>query len=486
MVEQSGAPGAGWDSDLVSTMLGQVRDYAILALDPEGVIVSWNAGAEALKGYTASEAIGRHFSIFYTEVDRQNGLPMRLLDQAQTDGRVEDIGWRVRKDGTSFWGDVVITALWDPTGLLIGYGKVTRDRTEHHTLETALRESEQLFRLLVDQVVDYAIIALDAHGVIQSWNAGATAVKGYTAVEAIGQHFSIFYPPDDRRAGLPLRLLDEARSLGRVEHTGWRVRKDGSRFWGDVVLTALHDDDDRLAGFAKVTRDLTERHQLEAARESFLAAVTHDLRTPLTAIKGFAELLPVADEAKRHHMAEWIGANVDRLAVLIDNIVDHTQLHADAWTLHPEPLTLRAVAQSCLSNLGPTLDNHDIELKGDSGPLVGDRRALERVVTNLVGNAVKYSPAGSTVIVLIETTASVTSMRVIDQGRGVAPEDLELVFIEFQRGRLAHGDRHGTGIGLSNVKKLVSMHGGQVWMESEVGIGTTVVVELPRIAAHAT
>lgn len=471
--------------ELASALLGQVRDYAILALDPQGVIVTWNAGAEALKGYTAAEAIGQHFSMFYPESDRRSGLPMRLLDEARTSGRVEHYGWRVRKDGDRFWGDVVITALRDASGDLVGFGKVTRDLTDQHLLEVALRESEQRFRILVAQVVDYAIIALDAQGVIQTWNAGAETMKGYTAAEAIGQHFSVFYLPEDRRAGLPLRLLDEARSLGRVQNSGWRVRKDGSRFWGDVTLTALHDQSGLLVGFAKVTRDMTERHQFEAAREAFLAAVTHDLRTPLTAIKGFAELLSAVDEDKRNEMTERIDANVDRLTSLIDSIVDHTKLHADAWLLHVEPLTLRAVTESCLSDLGPTLSRHDVVLEGGSGPVVGDRRALERVINNLVGNAVKYSPAGSRVVIRIETTMASSSLRVSDQGRGVAPEDVEAVFEEFQQGRLAHQDIHGAGIGLSSVKKLVSMHGGQVWMESQVGIGTTVVVELPRTAAHA-
>ena len=471
---------------LASALLGQVRDYAILALDPQGVIATWNAGAEALKGYTAAEAIGQHFSMFYPEADRRSGLPLRLLDEARTQGRVEHHGWRVRKNGERFWGDVVITALRDDSGDLVGFGKVTRDLTEQHLLEAALRESEQRFRVLVSQVLDYAIIALDAQGVIQSWNAGAEKVKGYSAAEAIGQHFSIFYSPEDRRAGLPLRLLDEARSLGRVEDSGWRIRKDGSSFWGDVTLTALHDEGGRLVGFAKVTRDMTERHQFEAARESFLAAITHDLKTPLTAIKGFAELLSEADEHTRHQMATRIEANVDRLTSLIDTIVDHTKLRANAWTPQLEQLTLRAVAESCLANLAPTLSHHEIKLEGGAGPIIGDRRALERVLTNLVGNAVKYSPPGSRVVIRIETAEATCSLRVIDQGRGVAPEDLETVFEEFQQGRLAHTDRHGAGIGLSSVKQLVSIHGGQVWLESEVGLGTTVVVELPRTAAPAT
>ena len=253
----------GGDSARFDQLVAQVADYAIIALDPQGTIESWNLGAELTKGYTAEEAIGRSFAMFYTEADRRAGLPLELLLKARQDGRVAHTGWRVRKDGTRFWGDVVITAIHDEDGHLTGYTKVTRDLTEEHALELRLRASEERFRLLVGQVSDYAIIALDPQGTIETWNLGAERVKGYTAEEAIGQSFAMFYTPEDRRAGLPLKLLDAAREKGRVEYTGWRLRKDGTQFWGDIVITALHDAEGNLTGFAKVTRDLTEQHALE-------------------------------------------------------------------------------------------------------------------------------------------------------------------------------------------------------------------------------
>ena len=257
-------PGTGSFDDLVA----QVSDYAIIGLDPQGIITTWNLGAEKVKQYTADEAIGRSFAMFYPEEDRRRGLPLELLIRARDEGRVEHTGWRIRKDGTPFWGDVVITALHDDDGNLTGFAKVTRDLTEQHALQEALRSSEERLRLLVGQVVDYAIIALDPQGIIETWNLGAERVKGYTADEAVGRSFVMFYPDEDRRAGLPMKLLTEAREQGRVEHTGWRLRKDGTRFWGDVIITALHDDDGNLTGYAKVTRDLTEPHALEEALRS--------------------------------------------------------------------------------------------------------------------------------------------------------------------------------------------------------------------------
>ena len=243
-------------------------DFAILALDVSGTIESWNTGAERLKGYTAAEAIGRSFSMFYTEEDRHSGLPLALLETARLRGRVTDTGWRLRKDGTRFWGDVVITALHDDDGQVSGFAKVVRDLTVEHELAEALHRSEERFRVMVSQVKDYAIIALDASGTIESWNTGAEWLTGYSADEAIGRSFSMLYSSTDRRAGLPVQLLDQARTEGRVQHTGWRIRKDGSRFWGDVIITALHDDDGKLTGFAKVTRDLTERKKHEDALSS--------------------------------------------------------------------------------------------------------------------------------------------------------------------------------------------------------------------------
>jgi PAS domain S-box-containing protein len=242
-----------------------IRDYAIFMLDENGIITSWNAGAERIKGYRAEEILGQHFSVFYPQEDIARGKPDRELEEAVRDGRLEDEGWRLRKDGTRFWANVVITALFDDTGKLRGFGKVTRDVSERRAADEALRESEERFRLLVHGVVDYGIFMLNPDGVITSWNPGAERINGYREEEIVGKHFSIFYPPEDIARGKPDRELEEAVRDGRLEDEGWRLRKDGTRFWANVVITALFDDTGKLRGFGKVTRDMTERRAAEQA-----------------------------------------------------------------------------------------------------------------------------------------------------------------------------------------------------------------------------
>ncbi len=462
----------------------QVADYAIIALDADGVIDSWNLGAERVKGYTADEALGQSFSMFYTEGDRRAGLPGRLLARARSDGRVEHRGWRVRKDGTRFWGDVVITALHDDTGKHTGFAKVTRDLTDQHRLEEALRASEERFRLLVSQVQDYAIIALDPDGVIQTWNLGAEHLKGYTAEEAVGRHFSMFYPAEDRAAGVPDRLLAHARAAGRVESGGWRVRKDGTRFWGDVVITALHDDEGRLTGYAKVTRDRTDLKRLEEASEAFYANFSHDFRTPLTAILGFAEAVRLAEGSARGHMLERIEANAGRLMEMVDDLVEFSLQHQGRAVLELEPLDVTELARSAVRELAPELGSDRVTVHGEPVSAMANLTAMHRVVTNLLVNALKYSaPETGVAIEVARTEAGAARVRVCDQGRGIDEADLATIFNEFERGRLS-ADDGGTGLGLSSVRELVRQQRGTVQIDSERGVGTTVTVELPPVRSQ--
>jgi PAS domain S-box-containing protein len=246
-------------------LVESVKDYAIFMLDAAGNVQTWSSGAEAIKGYMAEEITGRPISIFYSPADRAAGKPQRLLAIAAREGRVEDEGWRIRKDGTRFWADVVITAMRDASGQLFGYSKVTRDLSTRREAEEALRRSEESFRLMVSNVKDYAIFMLDAEGRVETWNDGAELIKGYKAKEIVGKHISTFYPPEEVARGKPQRLLQQAASEGRVEDTGWRIRRDGMRFWANVVITALYDGRNMLRGFTKVTRDLTNWRQAEEA-----------------------------------------------------------------------------------------------------------------------------------------------------------------------------------------------------------------------------
>jgi PAS domain S-box-containing protein len=251
-------------------LVAGVRDYAIFLLDRDGKILTWNAGAERVKGYSAKEIIGQHFSRFYPRDAVSSGWPTHELEVASITGRFEDEGWRVRKDGTRFWANVVITALRDESGEVRGFLKITRDLTDQRQAEEKLRVSEERFRLMVEGVRDYAIFMLDPLGRVVTWNAGAERIKGYTADEIIGEHFSRFYPPDAIARDWPAEELRRAAADGRIEDEGWRLRKDGSRFWANVVITAMRDADGALRGFTKVTRDLTERREAEESARQLL------------------------------------------------------------------------------------------------------------------------------------------------------------------------------------------------------------------------
>ena len=247
------------DSAELRAVTDSIRDYAVFLLDPSGRVLTWNTGARQMKGYTPGEIIGESFDRFYTEEDRLAGRPQRLLQIAATEGRVEDEAWRVRKDGSRFWADVVLSAIRASNGEVRGYVKVTRDLTDRRRVEEQLKQSEERLRLMIHSVKDYAISLLDPAGNVVSWNSGAERLKGYSAGEIIGRHFSMFYPRDDVESGRPQRELEIAATTGRFEEEGFRLRKDGSRFWASVVLTAVRTPQGELVGFTKVTRDVTER-----------------------------------------------------------------------------------------------------------------------------------------------------------------------------------------------------------------------------------
>lgn len=334
---------------------------------------------------------------------------------------------------------------------------------------------------LVSQVRDYAIIVLDPDGYITTWNAGAELVKGYRAEEIVGQHFSRFYPEADREAGLPQRLLAEAADQGRVEHVGWRLRKDGSLFWGDVVITALRDDDGELVGFGKVTRDLTTVKRLEQAQDSFYAAFEHDFRTPITSIKGFASLVRDAalNDEQRDEVLRRIEQNADRLLEMMSELVEYARLRSGVLPQHYEELDVTAVCREAVGVLA-AVDTAQVTVSGSAAPVSADRSALQRIIVNLLTNAVKYSPPGSPVQVLIDQPDELTArVRVLDRGRGIKPQDLPHIFDEFERGGLADRRDGGAGIGLASVKQLVALQGGNVSLESEVGVGTTATVLIP-------
>ena len=358
-----------------------VTDYAIYMLDPGGIVTSWNAGAQRFKGYTPGEIIGQHFSRFYTEEDRATGLPARALATSAREGKFEAEGWRVRKDGTRFWAHVVIDPIRDAAGKLTGYAKVTRDLTERRAAEESLRRSEQQFRLLVQGVTDYAIYMLNPEGIVTNWNSGAQRIKGYAPEEIIGQHFSQFYTPEDRERGDPQRALETAVREGRFEKEGWRLRKDGTRFRSHVVLDAIRNDDGTLLGFAKITRDVTERKTaqdaLDRAREALFQSqkmdavgqltggVAHDFNNLLMAVLGSLELLRkrLPDDPQQLRLLDNAMLGAKRGATLTQRMLSF----ARRQELDAQPLDLGRLVHGMTDLLASSLGS-DTEIRLEIPP----------------------------------------------------------------------------------------------------------------------
>ena len=342
---------------LFRVLVEGVTDYAIFLLDIDGRVTTWNAGAERIKGYRAGEIIGSHFSRFYTPEDLAAGVPERALRTASETGRFEIQGWRVRKDGSRFWANVVIDAIRDRNGELIAFAKITRDMSERVGAQAALRESEERFRILVQGVADYAIYMLDPEGRITNWNLGGERIKGYPADEIIGQHFSIFFTPEDSARGEPEREIRTAAREGRFEGEGWRLRKDGTRFWASVVVDRILDQNGKLLGFAKITRDMTEKkkaqEELERARAALAQAqkmeaigqltggVAHDFNNLLTVITNSLDLLvdPARDEAQRRRIIDIAQRAAERGAKLNQQLLAFSRRQP----LRPEPHNLNAL-----------------------------------------------------------------------------------------------------------------------------------------------
>ncbi|WP_426956909.1 PAS domain S-box protein [Muricoccus radiodurans] len=489
-------------------LIRAVVDYAIYMLDPQGRVVSWNPGAEQIKGYAAQEIIGEHFSRFYTEEDRAAGVPGEALRAAAETGRFAAEAWRQRKDGTRFWAMVVIDRITQD-GQLIGFAKITRDLTERRRAQLAALESERQFRLLVQGVTDYAIYMLSPEGRVSSWNAGAERIKGYAAAEIIGEHFSRFYIPEDRASGLPGRALEAARRDGHYEAEGWRIRKDGTRLWAGVVIDSIYDDG-VLIGFAKITRDLTERREvqleLEQSREQLFQSqkmeavghltggLAHDFNNLLTGITGSLELMRTRlGQGRTNELGRYIDAArgaADRAAALTHRML----AFARRQTLDPKPTDPNRLVAGMMAlvenTVGPQIAV-EVRTAPDLWPTRCDPNQLENALLNLCINARDAMPHGGRLTITTANAAvdprqgraqgvepgEYVSISVADSGVGMTPEVAARAFDPFFTTKPTG---LGTGLGLSMIYGFARQSGGHARIETEPGRGTAVQLLLPR------
>ncbi|CAN5334668.1 PAS domain-containing sensor histidine kinase [soil metagenome] len=490
-------------------LIEAVTDYAIYMLDADGVVTSWNPGAQRFKGYTADEIIGRHFSRFYVEEDRKSGLPARALATSAREGKFESEGWRVRKDGSRFWAHVVIDPIRTPTGQLVGFAKITRDLTERRSAEKRLRQNEELFRLLVQSVTDYALYMLDPTGRVSSWNQGAQRIKQYRAEEIIGEHFSRFYTASDLQKGEPQNALETARREGRFEKEGWRVRKDGTQFWANVVIDAIRDETGAIIGFAKVTRDITERKEaqkaLEQAREALAhsqkmdaigqltGGIAHDFNNLLTVVLGSLELAAkrLPEDNKIMPLISNAAQAAQRGAALTQRMLAFARRQDLDLKPVDVPALVRGMTDLLQSSLGPSVPI-ETRFPLKLNLVHADANQLEMALLNLAVNARDAMPGGGSLIIAAReenvkagSTDKLKAGRYVclsvqDTGEGMDNATLTRAMEPFFTTK---GVGRGTGLGLSMVHGMTEQSGGRFVLKSRKGGGTTAEIWLPAAKA---
>jgi PAS domain S-box-containing protein len=501
-----GRPAGGQtEEERYKLLIEAVTDYAIYMLDPDGVVMSWNPGAQRFKGYTATEIIGSHFSKFYIEKDREAGVPARALETSAREGKFESEGWRVRKDGSRFWAHVVIDPVRSPDGELIGYAKITRDLSERKAAERKLRQNEEQFRLLVQSVTDYALYMLDPEGRVTSWNLGAERIKQYHAEEIIGEHFSRFYTATDLQKGEPQQALEIARREGRFEKEGWRVRKDGTQFWASVVIDPIRDETGTIIGFAKVTRDITERKDtqkaLEQAREALAHAqkmdaigqltggIAHDFNNLLTVILGSLELASkrLPEDARIVPLIANATQAAQRGAALTQRMLAFAR--RQDLDLRPVDLPdlVRGMTDLLQSSLGPSMPI-ETRFPLKLNLVHADANQLEMALLNLAVNARDAMPGGGSIVIAArEETVTAGSagklkagryvcLSMQDTGEGMDKATLARAMEPFFTTK---GVGRGTGLGLSMIHGMTEQSGGRFVLKSRKGAGTTAEIWLP-------
>lgn len=491
--------------EMFRLMIQGVRDYAIFMLDPNGVVISWNEGAQRIKGYAAHEIIGQHFSRFYPQEALDRGWPEEELRIARREGRLEDEGWRLRKDGSRFWANVIITALRDAQGEVIGFTKVTRDLTERREHEERLRQSEENIRRLVEGVHGHAIFTVDADGRVMDWNAGAERVLGFRAVDIVGHPLAQLYPDEERQAARAEELLRAARTQGHAQDTGWRLRADGSRVWAETSLSAPRGSDGTLRGYAAILRDLSERRRVQELEtegrriNEFIAMLAHELRNPIAPIANAAGVLEriARGSSDVAWCADIIRRQVTHLSRLVEDLLDVSRITSGKIQLRRERLDLREVVRKAVDASRALVEAYqhrlEVDLPPEPLPVAGDETRLTQVVVNLLNNATKYTPRGGHVRIVLQREEPGQEqgrepwavLRVIDNGIGMSPTLLATAFDLFVQGeRTIDRAEGGLGIGLTLVRRIVKLHGGQTKASSPgPGQGSELTVRLPLAAA---
>lgn len=497
VTDGSGTTETSASSDEYRLLVESVADYAIFLLDPEGRVRSWNNGAERIKGYRAEEIIGQHFSKFYLPSDAASGYCERELKTALEVGRFEDYGWRVRKDGTQFWANVVITALRDASGRHVGFGKVTRDLTD------------KAFRVFVE-ATNAIIWTADSEGRPNADSPSWRSFTGQTEVEWRGLRGWDPVHPDD------LTTMQAEWSRARREHSTFegefRLRRaDGVYVWMQGRAIPFLNPDHSVREWFGVTFDIsaskalekersllleserTLREQAETAnrtKDEFLATVSHELRNPLNAILGWAKLLMQRDlPADVHKHLATIERNARAQARLIEDVLDISRIISGKMSLELREASVAQAIADAVESARPLVESKGITLETHVEPGIevrADQLRLQQIVSNLLSNAVKFTPGGGRVSVEAERVGGRLRIAVCDSGEGIDAGLLRLIFEPFRQADASTTRRHaGLGLGLAIVRELVQAHGGTVRAESQgKGKGATFIVELPTRPSH--
>jgi PAS domain S-box-containing protein len=487
-----------------TSLVKNIKDHSIFTLDPEGRITSWNVEAERILGYTGAEVLGQHFSLIFTPEDVAQGTPAMELGTAREQGRAEDERWHLRKGGEPFWALGIVTPTQDASGKHTGYSKILRDMTDRKRAEDSLRESEERFRTLVDQVKEYAIFRMDTQGRATTWNQGVGRLLGYDAAEFVGMDLGRLFTPEDVGRGIPQQELEEAADHGSAGDDRWLVRKDGTRIWVVGSVTTVRGEAGQLVGFSKVLGDQTVRKRAEEElarlnqqlrdadrkKDEFLATLAHELRNPLAPIRTGLQVLRMTHGHGDafHQTRDMMERQVQHLVRLIDDLLDVSRITRGKVELQRQRVGLAAVVQSALETSRPLIEaaGHELTVTLPDGAiyLYADVVRLSQVFGNLLNNAARYMGKQGRIWLAAEREESGVVVKIRDTGSGIPADMLPRIFDAFtQVDRSLERTQGGLGIGLTLVKKLVEMHGGQVEARSAgAGRGSEFIVRLPVIA----